>query len=95
MRLSMLEIVKRTAFCRCRVLADLEAVREGKFRITIDGEPQDGAMMAIARPAIESELNGRLASLNRDLDSYGVKVDDAAPDHAITVRPAAVPPPLG
>lgn len=74
MKLSMLPIVERTVAARNKVLAELEAVKVNAFTVSINGDRQDMAMMAIAKPSIELELNSRLLSLNSDLESYGVAV---------------------
>lgn len=42
--------------------------------ITIDGQPQDEAMLALARPVLEAEINARIASLDRDIEALGVSV---------------------
>lgn len=74
MKLAMLSIVQRTAEARSQVELDIRVVEGDMFDITFAGRYQDDAMKAAAKAAILSELRGRKASLERDLDSYGVDV---------------------
>lgn len=85
MKLSMLGIVQRTVQARDLVQRELAALESGELVITLGGCPQDDAMKAVATPAIERELLGRIASLNRDLETYGVTVDhrEPAPQHRV------------
>jgi hypothetical protein len=77
MKLSMLGIVNRTADALRRVEEDIAGVELGMVFVTVGGRQQDDAMTAAAKGAILAELRGRKASLERDLDSYGVKVERA------------------
>ena len=74
MKRSMRPIVKRTAEALVQVELDIEVVENSLFDITFAGRYQDDAMKAAAKGAILSELRGRKASLERDLESYGVDV---------------------
>lgn len=75
MKLSILPIVDRTVMARRKAQSDLALVETDKFVVMIDGHPQDDALKSAAKSAIVAELTGRIASLERDLDSYGVQVD--------------------
>lgn len=84
MKLSMLELVNRTADARRALQRKLDALSIHDepctalglrpLAITIDGEPQDEAMLAICRPVIEREIRAQIASLDKDLEAYGVEV---------------------
>ena len=75
MKLSMLPIVERTAKARDAIDLAIAAVEMDLVQVTIQGVYQDDAMVALIRPVVMGELKARRASLDRDLDSYGVKVD--------------------
>ncbi|WP_338445940.1 hypothetical protein V5F89_12395 [Pelagerythrobacter marensis] len=76
MKLSMLPIVRRTAEALGRIDADIGIVESDLFDITFAGRYQDDALKAAAKAAILAELRGRKASLERDLQNYGVEVCD-------------------
>lgn len=84
MRLSMLPIVERTNLARNAVNSQLQALAADQFVLTIGGDRMDDALRAVVKPALQRELAGRLASLNRDLESYGVTVDSDGPVALIT-----------
>jgi hypothetical protein len=78
LNITMLPMVNRINRARDEQVALLNAVEQGgedKLIVSIDGVRQDAAMAAVARPAVIAELRGRLASLDRDLEAMGVKVD--------------------
>lgn len=74
MKLSMLKIVDRTAEALDKVTIDIEAAEKDLFVVYIADRPQDDAMTAAVRFAVLAELQGRKASLERDLKSYGVEI---------------------
>lgn len=71
MKLAALHIVLRTDMARTRLLKQLEAL-PSTLRISIDGEPQDDAMVHLVAGMVAGELRGRVRSLERDLESLGV-----------------------
>lgn len=85
-RLSMLPIIQRTADLRGALMRKLDVLRAWKggeaddpsrYRsvcLTIDGDRQDDAMLALLLPVIVRELEARVAQLDRDLASYGFEV---------------------
>jgi hypothetical protein len=75
MKLAMLPIVGRTALALQKLEEDIAAVEMDLCGVVIADRWQDQAMAAICRPFILTELKARKASLLRDLESYGVKVD--------------------
>lgn len=78
MKISMFPIVARTMRVRDDLLADIALVEDGKMGVTVHGRYQDEVMIAVCKPAVLAELKGRLASLDQDLESYGVRLDDGA-----------------
>lgn len=42
--------------------------------VSIDGQPQDQAILALVRPVVEREVRARIASLDRDIEALGVIV---------------------
>ncbi|MEO7335776.1 MAG: hypothetical protein ABIV63_04260 [Caldimonas sp.] len=74
MKLSLLPLVELADVVRQVVLAELAALDADNFVVTINGSRQDDALRAVAKPVLERELRGRLASLDRDLQAYGVDV---------------------
>ena len=85
MKLSRLDMVNRHAEVRAKLNSQLAAI-DGKptcvnpvhadrgYVITINGERADDALLAVARPAIRAELEGRIASIDRDLKALGVEI---------------------
>lgn len=57
-----------------RSLQALLATGVPGLAVTIDGERQDEAMLALVRPVIETEIRARMASLDRDIEAMGVIV---------------------
>lgn len=75
MKLAMLPIVDRTALALKKLEEDIAAVETDLCGVVIADRWQDQAMAAICRPVVLAELKARKASLLRDLESYGVKVE--------------------
>lgn len=63
----------RTMDARDALMRSLQAL-PSCLVITIDGERQDDAMLALVRPVIEAEIRARMASLDRDIEAMGVIV---------------------
>lgn len=72
MRLSMNDRVQRTIETRNHQLESLVSLENEDFVVTIGGQRQDDAMLALVKPALERELLGRTSSLDRDLVAFGV-----------------------
>lgn len=84
MNLTMLPMVNRHVERRKQLQHQLDVVTawtgdlvQGPIRLglTIDGERQDCAMVALVRPAIQRELQAQLAQVDRDLEQLGVSID--------------------
>lgn len=78
MKLSMFPIVKRTIATRQQLEQLIAEVEIGRLQVSIAAQVQDEAMNALVKPAVLMELKGRLASLDRDLEAYGVQVKEPA-----------------
>ncbi len=78
MKLSMFPIVKRTVEARERIENLIDRAEIGQLFVTVGGQQQDEAMSAVVKPVIIGELKARRASLDRDLEAYGVQVKDLA-----------------
>lgn len=77
--IGQLPMLNRTMVARealMRTLQALLAAGEPGFAVTIDGERQDDAMLALVRPVIETEIRARMASLDRDIEAMGVIVSN-------------------
>lgn len=76
MKLEMFAIVSRTMTVRDKLIEQIGAVEtaERGLGVTIHGIYQDEAMLAVVRPVVLTELRARLASIDRDLVSYGVEL---------------------
>lgn len=72
----MFPIVQRTIRERERLLDLLAEVEIGRVHVSIGTQLQDEAMSALVKPVVLAELKGRIASFERDLESYGVAVGD-------------------
>lgn len=79
MKLSMFPIVKRTIATRGQLEQLIAEVEIGRLQVSIAAQAQDEAMIALVKPVVLMELKGRLASLDRDLEAYGVQVKEPAP----------------
>ena len=79
MKLSMFPIVKRTIATRDQLEQLIAEVEIGRLQVSIAAQVQDEAMIALIKPVVLMELEGRLASLDRDLEAYGVQVKEPAP----------------
>lgn len=79
MKLSMFGIVKRTIEARERIENLIASAEIGHVFVTVGGTQQDEAMCAVVKPVVIAELKARRASLDRDLESYGVEVKGQAP----------------
>lgn len=79
MKLSMFPIVKRTIATRDQLEQLIAEVEIGRLQVSIAAQVQDEAMIALIKPVVLMELKGRLASLDRDLEAYGVQVKEPAP----------------
>lgn len=79
MKLSMFPIVKRTIATRDQLEQLIAEVEIGRLQVSIAAQVQDEAMIALVKPVVLMELKGRLASLDRDLEAYGVQVKEPAP----------------
>lgn len=79
MKLSMFPIVKRTIATRDQLEQLIAEVEIGRLQVSIAAQVQDEAMIALVKPVVLRELKGRLASLDRDLEAYGVQVKEPAP----------------
>ena len=88
MRLGNLAMVTRIADARGQLLHQLAVLRgwtpgDGglmldsarPYVITLQGARLDAAMLALVRPAIETELMARVAEAERDLAALGVIVE--------------------
>ena len=79
MKLSIFPIVKRTIATRDQLEQPNAEVEIGRLQVSIAAQVQDEAMIALIKPVVLMELKGRLASLDRDLEAYGVQVKEPAP----------------
>lgn len=74
----MFPIVQRTVEARGRIENLIAAVEIGQLNVSIGVHLQGDAMSAVVKPVVLAELRGRLASLDRDLEAYGVAVKEPA-----------------
>lgn len=75
MKLAMLGMVMRAKEALDRLNAAIAAVELGYVSIVIGGIEQEEALVAVAKATLLTELTARQASLIRDLEAWGVKVD--------------------
>jgi len=71
--IGQLPMLTRMVDARAAQVRMLEALPL-ELTVAIDGERQDEAMLALVRPAIETEIKARIASLDRDIEALGVTV---------------------
>ena len=75
MKLSLLPIVQRAVKARGDIDELLACIDIDAVQVIIRANYQDDAMVALVKPVIAAELKARRAQIDRDLESYGVKVD--------------------
>lgn len=81
-RLTSLPMVNRIVDARAEQFRHLDALQActgteplssyAYYVITVDGQRMDDAMLALVKPVIEREINGRIAAFDRDLEALGV-----------------------
>lgn len=74
MKLSRLAMVNRIDLARHGLHEDLRALQAGDFVMTVRGNRQDEALLALVRPVLEREIKARIAALEADLEQLGVEV---------------------
>lgn len=77
MKLSMLPIVQRTVKVREDIDQLLAAIETDAVQVIIRSTYQDSLMVDQVKPVIIAELKARRESLDRDLESYGVTLDNS------------------
>lgn len=78
MKLFLLPIVQRTAAALEHVENDIRAADLNLIGVTLGAKIQDDAMSHAVKAAVLAELRGRKASLERDLEGYGVTLERAS-----------------
>lgn len=74
MKLSHLPLVHGMVGERRQLVDFLEALAERNLVVSIDGNRQDAAIVALVLPVVACELNARIAKLDRELAALDVEV---------------------